>query len=373
MSGQITVGAKGGISGGPISSSLMDKNIIKKIEKIDGVKAVERSVDMFLKEDDGSIQMGMPEILEGYEIGSGFKNIGRTGYKVREGRDLKKNDKKKIVIGSDIAKDYNLQVGDYYKPRNTKFKVIGIIDKMMTAPDKMVFAPLKDVRRLYVDSQPFLKNLEKRAKQAKKINSQALKVLPPKMRQEMLEAKDFSLEDVTNSLGVSWEKGTNPENLAQKIEKEVDGVYAMSPDEATETFKNASIVINLIIMGSALIAVIVGGLSVINTMIISVNERTREIGIKRAVGARTRHILTDYLIEAGIIGLIGGLIGLGLAVLTVQIINSNTIKSGVEIFAVTSRLATMSIGFAVILGVLAGIYPAIHASRLNPVTALREE
>ncbi|KKL85998.1 hypothetical protein LCGC14_1949150 [marine sediment metagenome] len=77
--------------------------------------------------------------------------------------------------------------------------------------------------------------------------------------------------------------------------------------------------------------------------------------------------------EAALIGLFGGLIGLGLAAVTVQGINAKTMEGGVEIFAMTRRLALTSLSFALILGIMAGIYPAIHASRLNPVKALRDQ
>lgn len=342
VSGQIIVGAKGGAMGNPISGSLLDDGLINKIKEVDGVKATQKRVVMTLDESSGQIQLGMPKIVEGWELDTGFKLGNDVEVEINKGRQLRENDNKAAVVGNDIAKDKDLKVGDYLKIRGTKFRVIGITKKMMTGPDQIVFIPLKDARRLFIDSQPFLKN-----------------------------SKNFSLEDANNALGVSWTKGTDPEKLAKKIEKEVDGIYALSPTESAESFRNASVVINMIIMGSALIAVVVGGLSVINTMVISVNERTHEIGLKRAVGAKTRHILIDYLLEAGLIGLLGGLIGLGLAVVTVEIVNAQTIQKGVEIFAVTQRLAVTSIAFALILGILAGIYPAIHASRLDPVAALR--
>lgn len=357
VGGQIVVGAKGGSFGQMITGSLISKDLADKVKKVKGIKATQKRVVMLLKESSGEITLGMPNLLEGWELDTGFKFANDVKINIHQGRDLKPDDSKKAVVGHDIAKDENLQVGDYYKIRDKKFKVVGITEKMMTGPDKIVFIPLKDSQRIMIDSQPFLQNLEKKSKEAKKMGKK--------------QPREFSVEDANNSLAISWKKGQDPEKLAKRIEKEVDGVFALSPKKGAESFRNASVIINLIIMGSALIAVIVGGLSVINTMVVSVNERVKEIGVKRAVGAKTYHILTDYILEAATIGLVGGLIGLGLAVLTVELVNANTIKKGVEIFAVTPRLATTSITFALALGVLAGIYPAIHASRLNPVKALR--
>lgn len=344
VSGQITIGAKGGSPGQMISGSLMNSALIDKVKKVSGVKDVQSRVVMMLDDSNGQMSMGMPNLLEGWDLNSNFESKTMRKMKTSQGRSLNWDDSRKAVIGQDIAKDKSLSIGETVKIRGFKFKVVGITEKMLTAPDKIVFIPLKDARRIFINSQPFLKN-----------------------------SKNFSLEDANNSLAVSWEKGVDPEELGKKIEKEVDGVFALSPKEGADSFRNASVVINLIIMGSALIAVIVGGLSVINTMVISVNERVREIGLKRAVGAKTYHILIEYLAEAAVIGLLGGLIGLGLAVVTVEIVNAQTIQKGVEIFAVTQRLAVTSIAFALILGILAGIYPAIYASRLNPVKALRSE
>ena len=107
-------------------------------------------------------------------------------------------------------------------------------------------------------------------------------------------------------------------------------------------------------------------------MIMSISERTREIGIKKAIGAKTRHIVTEYLAEAALIGLIGGIIGLGLGILMVNSLN-NQATAGNEIFLITTRLALGGLIFATVLGVFAGFYPAVHAARLNPVKALRAD
>ncbi len=373
ISGQVLVSAKGGSVGGPFSTALLEKETIEKIEKIEGVKATQRRIIMMLDETGGELNIGMPRFLEGWEQGTGFKSSNNMKIKIGKGRDVKKGDSKTALVGHDIAKDKKLDIGDTIKIRGTNFKVVGVTEKMLTAPDSIVWVPMKDARILYVDSQPFLKNLEKKSNEAKSIDNKTMSLLPERERKALFATRDFNVQDANNSLAVSWKKGTDPEKLAKRIQKEVDGVYTVSPKSGAESFRNASAVINLIIMGSALIAVVVGGLAVINTMIMAVNERTKEIGIKRAVGAKTRNILSDYLMEAALIGLFGGLIGLGLAAVTVQVINAKTMEGGVEIFAMTRRLALTSLSFALILGIMAGIYPAIHASRLNPVKALRDQ
>jgi putative ABC transport system permease protein len=105
----------------------------------------------------------------------------------------------------------------------------------------------------------------------------------------------------------------------------------------------------------------------------SISERIREIGIKKAVGAKTSNIMAEYLTEAGLIGLFGGLIGWSLGALTVLLVNRATADSGNQIFLLTWRISLFAIGFAVVLGIIAGIYPAYYAVKINIVKALREE
>jgi putative ABC transport system permease protein len=105
----------------------------------------------------------------------------------------------------------------------------------------------------------------------------------------------------------------------------------------------------------------------------SVTERYREIGLKKAVGAKTRHIIREFLTESVVIGLIGGSIGLSLGFIVTSGINANTASSNLELFLLTPSLALGALLFAVVLGGLAGVIPAFSAARLDPVTALRSQ
>jgi putative ABC transport system permease protein len=131
--------------------------------------------------------------------------------------------------------------------------------------------------------------------------------------------------------------------------------------------------LNAILIGIGLISLIVGGLSVINTMAMSVAERTREIGIKRAIGASRGRVLRELVIEAALIGFAGGLIGLALGALVVTLANDAGRSSGTILFLLTPNTAFTAVAFSTILGALAGFVPALHAARLDPVSALRYE
>jgi len=97
----------------------------------------------------------------------------------------------------------------------------------------------------------------------------------------------------------------------------------------------------------------------------------REIGLKKAIGATTRAVMREFLLESSFIGLVGGLIGFGLGYALTTLINAITPASQGALFLVTPGLAALCIGFALFLGTVAGIIPAFRASRLDPVAALR--
>ena len=108
-------------------------------------------------------------------------------------------------------------------------------------------------------------------------------------------------------------------------------------------------------------------------MAMSIAERTREIGIKRAIGGSRSRIVRELVIESGVIGLIGGIVGLVLGALVVFAANEAGRSSGTVLFELTLGTAVTAVAFATILGALAGLVPALHAARLDPVAALRYE
>ena len=132
-----------------------------------------------------------------------------------------------------------------------------------------------------------------------------------------------------------------------------------------------------------LVALLVASLGIANTMIMAVYERTKEIGILKAVGAAPRQIRGLFIIEAALIGLIGGvagtvggwLLGLGLNRLIVAIMawQEITVPQNIRFFALSWWLVALALAFATVVGLLAGLYPAARAARLDPLEALRHE
>jgi putative ABC transport system permease protein len=117
------------------------------------------------------------------------------------------------------------------------------------------------------------------------------------------------------------------------------------------------------------ISLIVGGIGITNIMLASITERIREIGVRRAIGAKSRHIFTQILVESTVVGIIGGVLGLGAAFGMTHLIKFTT--EGASLPVIQTASVILSFGFAVLIGLVSGIYPAWKASRIAPIEALR--
>src|SRR5690606_24571910 len=136
-------------------------------------------------------------------------------------------------------------------------------------------------------------------------------------------------------------------------------------EAATATSKTMTVLLGAI----AGVSLIVGGIGIMNIMLVSVTERTREIGIRLAVGAHGRDVLLQFLVEAIVLSLLGGLVGVGLGVATSQIVSAQTRWA----VLVSPTAITGALLFSGAVGVFFGFYPARKAARLDPIDALRYE
>ena len=136
-----------------------------------------------------------------------------------------------------------------------------------------------------------------------------------------------------------------------------------------ETAQQASQTFTMLLAGIAAVSLLVGGIGIMNIMLVSVTERTREIGIRKAVGAKSRDILLQFLIESIVLSLFGGVIGVVFGIGTAVILAHT---AGWQV-AVSLPAIILAFGFAAAVGVFFGIYPARQASSLRPIDALRYE
>lgn len=156
------------------------------------------------------------------------------------------------------------------------------------------------------------------------------------------------------------------ESYLYSLTKDEDAYSVNNQSEVLDAMDDVNSTMSLLLGGIAAISLVVGGIGIMNIMLVSVTEHTREIGIRKAIGAKRRHILTQFLCEACILSVLGGLIGLGLSVLIVSGYNFLT-GSAADI---NRAIAFAAIAFCAVIGVGFGSYPAAKASKLQPIDAL---
>jgi len=323
-------------------SSPMRLDDVEIIAGLDGVGAVQPKVEIPW-DPDPAIGFGAPDFLVGTIPGAdaGFETFT---LELATGRQLSAEDTGNVVVlGSTIARKYGVVAGGTVDIRGESFEVLGTLQPTLSSPDTNGFIPLSTAQALYLGD------------------------LPP------LVAESLQADELANQIVVFPEVGADPTTVAAAIEAAVENSATMTGAEFSKTVGATTVIFNAIIIGVAAISLIVGGLSVINTMAMSVAERTREIGIRRAIGGSRRRIVRELVAEAGVIGLLGGLIGLGLGAAVVVLVDEAGRSSGTVLFDLTAQTAAFAVGFSTILGMVAGIIPAWTAARLDPVSALRYE
>ena len=253
---------------------------------------------------------------------------------------------KVCILGKTVADALfpeSTPVGQNIRIRNVPFKVLGVLSKkgqnaMGMDQDDIILAPYTTVLRRLSHS-PYLRQILVSATSSSNISAaqtQITELLRMRHKIAPYDADDFTIR--------------NQSDLA-----------------ATATATTG--ILTILLASIASVSLLVGGIGIMNIMLVSVTERTREIGIRMSVGARSRDILTQFLIEALVLSLLGGIIGILLGVGGSVAISS--FAKWPTIITVFSIL--LSFGFSIAIGIFFGFYPARKAALLNPIDALRYE
>ena len=206
-------------------------------------------------------------------------------------------------------------------------------------------------------------------------------VIPIDRAREMLDVPDERYD----WLFAEMQEGFTPDEVKEDVEEELRTTRDVEEDEEDfsvstqedliESFQSILGVVRGVVIGIASISLLVGAVGIMNTMYTSVTERTREIGVMKAVGATKRQILSIFLIESGIIGLFGGLLGLlvGVGLSTLASIAATEFAQLPVKPYISVELVIGALGFAFVLGMVSGVLPARRAANLEPAEALRYE
>ncbi|MEX1294560.1 MAG: ABC transporter permease, partial [Candidatus Limnocylindrales bacterium] len=340
-SDKVTVAANGSGMG---FGQPLDIDTVAEVEAVEGVALAVPSVGMPLEDEmGGGGGLGM-EYISG-QVADADRGLESYELNVATGRDLVPEDEGAYVtvLGSDLARQWDATVGDAVGIRGRDFEVVGVLEPTLTMPDSSAIMPLAASQELFIDMIP------------------------------AMFAQDLDPAEVVSGLTVYPDPGVDPEALAETLRAADPTWEVMSSADFDEQIGSATAIFNAILVGIALISLAVGGLSVINTMAMSVAERTREIGIKRAIGGSRSRIVGELVAESALIGFLGGVFGLVLGALVATLGNELGRESGLLLFLLTPVTAVTAVAFSTILGALAGLVPALHAARLDPVAALRYE
>jgi len=257
---------------------------------------------------------------------------------------------KVAVLGSDVKETLfgNADpVGQELRMGTNVVRVIGVLESkgaMFGSPDDTILIPLTTMQQ--VVAQP------RTAQGERLVSFIELTVNDEKQA-------DYVVEEITSLLRTRHRLGANADN----------DFHIRSMVEISQTMQETTGTMTLLLGAIAAISLLVGGIGVMNIMLVSVLERTREIGIRKALGARERDIWIQFLIEAAFLTFAGGIIGVVVGGVVSYIVSS----LGLMTTVVSADIVILAVSVSVGIGLFFGFYPAWHASRLDPIEALRTE
>ncbi|MFQ6136708.1 MAG: ABC transporter permease [Candidatus Hydrothermarchaeales archaeon] len=269
-------------------------------------------------------------------------DIYSTFFDIQEGRLLQDKDSGSVNIGYRISKhvfDREVHTGDTLKINGKKFKVVGVIGEIGSRQDdEQIYMTLKDSHDL------------------------------------------FNTKDINYIIAIADNEGEVAE-VSRKIEDRLEKLRGgkdfelLTPQDMAEQVFRILNIVTFVLAGIASVSLIVGGMIIMNTMLMSVLERTREIGVMKATGASDRTVLGLFLVESGLVGLLGGSIGIvfgaGIAKV-IEIIGQGFIGS-MFVTHISRELVIAALLFSLIVGSMSGVYPAYKAAEMDPIEALRYE
>ena len=332
---------------GQDSAGNLSEKDLKTIKQTQGVKVAAGRIIQSVKIEFNDIAKAqfaasMPKDSSARELIKVAQNM-----KIQDGRMLKPKDSGKVILGNNFASkeifDKNIRIGNKILIGNEKFEVIGILKKNGN--------PMRD--DIIILNEDDLKEISGR--------------------------NDYS------TIFVQVQEGSDVNNVAEKLTRALrrrknqkegfEDFEVQTSQELIDSFNTILNIVQIFVLGIAAISIIVGGIGIMNTMYTSVLEKTKEIGVMKAIGAKNKDIMLLFLIESGILGAVGGAIGLAMGIcFSLAVEFGAKAALGTNIISAHFPLALIAgtILFSFIIGAISGTLPAMQASRLEPVEALRK-
>lgn len=289
-------------------------------------------------------------------IGSDNRYLVTGNWTLASGRVFEptevKSGGKVVVIGDTVREELfgdGDPIGETIRINKFNATVIGTLapkgqDSRGEDQDDMILLPLKTVRS--------------RLTGVNNSNPKAIRLMYVKIYDG--ENMTYAEEDITTSMRDAMKVSSTATE---------DPFRLRNLSELVETRAETTAIFNSLLAGVASVSLLVGGIGIMNIMLVSVTERTREIGLRMAVGASPKHILNQFLVEAITLCALGGAIGIGIASLVVYIMATTFELTAL----IQPQVVLLSFGFSALIGIFFGYYPALKASKLQPIDALRYE
>jgi putative ABC transport system permease protein len=342
---KIFVSPGGGITSGVTSTTFtLDDDDLQTIRNTRGVREAVGMVSgsVLAEYDEESVYVtlsGMPTSGTSGELAKQFNSI-----EMKSGRYLQQNDQGSVMVSQDFAEegfDTKLQMPTDININGTSYTVVGIYTS------------------------------------ASSIGGGNELMMPMEESRELLE-KDDTYDTIIAEARSGFKPADAEEDLDRNLRQERnveegnEDFQTRTANDIIRSFNNQLSIIRGVLLGIGGISLLVGAVGIMNTMYTSVTQRTREIGVMKAVGATRKQVMLLFMIESGVIGSIGGILGaaagLGLSIAAAQVIST---QLGLEFSAhIGSYTLLGSIGFAFIVGMISGLLPARKAAKLEPAEAL---
>ena len=344
--GQISVAGEGmGMGTGFTAGGLLRAAKIAEIARVPGVAAVQPQVMLPLNPTTSQFLTLTQELILGMDPGVRMPNREFRDLPVRDGRPLRAGDRGVAVVGADFAAARSLRAGSRLDLGARAFEVVGVLDKTLTAPDRFAIVPLEDARDLWLRRDPLLV--------------------------QVFAGGGMTRADLNTGAAVAWADGVDPDVLARRIQADVPGLNVTIPGELSRLLRQSTAFFSALLFGIGVLGLVIGGLSLANTVTAAVFERIRDFGIKRALGATDGQLLREILGEALAVSVSGGAIGIGLALAVGALVDARVLRQGQQLFLFSPRLLAFALVFSLILGALAASYATVRIAHLSPAEAIR--
>ena len=344
--GQISVAGEGmGMGAGFTAGGLLRAAKIAEIARVPGVAAAQPQVMLPLKTTTSQFLTLTQELVLGTDVSVPMVNRNYRELPVRAGRFLQPGDRGVAVLGTDFAAARKLGVGGRLEVAGLQWRIVGVLDKTLTAPDRFAMVTIEDARDLWLRRDPLLVQL--------------------------FGAGGLGRGDLNSGAAVAWQPGEDPDAVARRIQESVAGVNVTIPGEVSRLLKESTAFFSALLLGIGALGLVIGGLSLSNTVTAAVFERIRDFGIKRALGATDLHLLREVLGEALGVSLTGGAAGVAIALGIGWLVDLRILRDGQQVFLFSPRLLLFALVFSVVLGALAAAYATLRIAHLSPAEAIR--